>query len=1009
MPYVYDPQQRKYVYTSSASTGTSVAAGRLNAPATPLPATPQQKPKSSKPGGLLGRLVNPLVDIPDQKNPILHFLETGIEQSSSPVGLASAALVPATGGTSLGLSGALGLGARIGTRALTEVTVSAAASKAADEASERTKNLPGVVGVAAAIGAGALTGAVSAGALNKTLGVQSKSLTRLAELKKADAGLSIKTIKSPVDKLSYLLRNTDLVTGNSATTIANATGAAEKRFNEILVAGGFSTSAYKTARASLSKPLRNTRFQPAGITQPAALRSPTAQLTGTDVRDMLRTIKRNIADPFEQLRAASILEDVTARGIKPSGVESRILGQALGDDFLLSLNALETKGQAFRQHFFDILGMPRSIQASMDLSAPLRQGIMLAPRHPVAFAKSFFPMLRAFGDENYAKQLLDDMAKHPSFKTFTEHGGEITGFSGHSLMRAEEQFGNRFFDTTLRNTALGSGVRASERAYTTFLNKLRLDVFDSITKNWSGTPKGTDLNYSEMAKMINNMTGRAKLPGQSVGDGKVLNAAFFAPRFVYSRLAAPIQLVTAPPEVRKQIAQELGTFVGTGMMVMYLAHKAGADIEVNPTSSEFGKVKVGNTRYDFWGGYSQIAKAVAQTVAGSYRASNGQDYDANRAETVGKFLQSKLAPVPGLAVDLLRGETFTGQEITASQDSVADQLANRLAPLFLQDVVQAMQADGFEGAVKTLPAGLGLGAATYTSVRDEQNRVSQELFKANYRDLTAPRRDIVNSDPRVVEQNTRQAGRSNKYGDTIVQLNEERIQKERVLAGSLATGSLSPKDFADALSNVQRQTRDRKDQAARDFGVKFPPPDSPLQIALDNYYNLYDQADLGWNDKNPAASIKTGAIDWEKFDELEHQFFQSLTPEQTEYVNGRRTAEHPDETVAKFYADKKIISDSGYYDTIDKAFERRKAAVRRAVSGANSFGDLSTAINVARYNQDYATQKRLEKLARTVTSLATKDKENLRKKNPELELAMYNTGRISTFLNPTLKRRLTSR
>lgn len=1009
MPYVYDPVQKKYVWQSSGRGGTSVAAGRLNAPSTPLPATPQNTPKKSKGMSLLGRLTNPLVDLPDQSNPILHFLETGVEQSSSPVGLASAALVPVTGGSSLGLAGALGVGARVGTRVAAEVALSAAATKASEMAGNAAKDLPGPLPVVAALGAGYLTGGAVSKGINTTLRVKPPALARLDELKKLDAGTSIDTIVSGHDKVAYLIRNTELVTGNTASTIANATGEAEKRFREILKANKFSTDGYKLARASLSKPARDIRFTPAGISQPAQLRTANAMITGTDIRDMFRTVKRNLPDIADQYKAAALLEDVTARGIKPSGTEISLLRRAFGDDFALSLASMETKGQAFKQHFFDILGLPRSIQASMDLSAPLRQGIMLAPRHPFTFAKSFGPMLRSFFDENYAVKVLDDMQLHPAFETFTKSGGEFTGIGGHSFLKSEEQFGNRFLDTTMRNTGLGAGVRASERAYTVFLNKLRLDVFHSISKNWTGTPKANPYNLEELAKMVNNLTGRAKLPGQSVGDGKLLNAMFFAPKFVYSRFAAPIQMANTTPEVRKQLAQELGSFVGTGMMVMYLAHKAGADIELNPTSGDFGKVKVGNTRYDFWGGYSQIARTVAQTAVGKYTASNDQTYEANRAETVGKFLQSKLAPVPGLGIDLLRGETYTGEEITADENVVANQAANRLAPLFLQDVVEAMQTDGLEGALKTLPAGLGLGAQTYTTMRDEQNNVAQELFMQNYRDLLPAKQDMVNSDPRVVTQATKQAARSNDYGDTIIQLNEERIQKERVLAASLATG-MSPKDFADAIADVQLTTRTAKDQAARDFGVKFPPPDSPLQVALDNYYRLFDQADHGYNEANPAQSVKTGAIDWDKFDDLEHQFFQTLSPEQREYVDNRRTTEHPDPTVASFFRNKQVISDSGYYDTTDIAFERYKR-LAQSVGGKeiSTYGDLQKAISIAKYNKDLPLQKRLEKVSRKIESVASKKKEALREKDAALELAMYETGRISTFKNKELLRRLTRR
>lgn len=1004
MPYVYDPASRAYVWKDDSRSGTSVSAGRLNAKPAPLPATTQPKSKPNKAQSILGKLTKPLIDLPDTDNPILGFLASGVEQASSPIGLASAALAPVSGGTSLGLRGLAGAAAVAGTRIGAEVAVSAAATKAAEEAGKRAKDLPGPLPTLAAIGAGALVGQVSAGGINKGLGVKSRPLARLEELKKTDAGTSLKAITTGHEKVAYLARNSQLVTGNTAATIASGTAQAEKRFEEILKANKFSPEGYRQARKALSTPANDVRFSPAGITQPAAFRSATAQLTGTDVRDMLRTIKRNIPDVDDQYRAAALLGDITARGIKPSAQEASLLSKAFGDDFVLSINALETKAQAFRQHFYDVLGLPRTIQASMDLSAPLRQGIMLAPRHPFTFAKAFGPMIRSLFDEEYAKKVLNDMTVHPSYKTFVDSGGEITGFTGYSLLKKEEQFANNLFEHKLGNTALGAGVKASQRAYSTFLNKMRLDVFHSVSKNWENTPKATARNYEELAKMVNNLTGRAKLPGQSIGDGKILNAAFFAPRFVYSRLAAPAQLINTTPEVRKQLAQELGSFVGTGMMVMYLAHKAGAEIDINPTSSEFGKVKVGNTRYDFWGGYSQIAKAVAQTVTGTYTANNGQVYDANRAETVGKFFQSKLAPVPGITVDLLRGQTFTGQEITATQDSVLDQVSNRLAPLFLQDVVQGMQTDGLEGALKTLPAGLGLGAATYTSMRDEQNVVGQEIFGKNYRDLTAAKQDVVNSDPRVVEQAHKQEGRINHYGDEITRLNEERVQKERVLAASLAVGTLSPKDFADALSQVQRDTRTAKDEASRNFGVKFPPPDSPLQMALDSYYALFDMADYGWNDENPSASITTGAVDWQRFDELEHQFFASLTPEQREYVDGRRTAEHPDPTVGTFYENKKIISDSGYYDTIDAAFNRRKGAVQNLVKGAQTYGDLLEAMNIARQQNNTVEYKRLKKMADSISNLASKQKELLRKKNSALDLALFQTGRTEVIVNPELKR-----
>jgi hypothetical protein len=946
--------------------------------------------------GLLGRLINPLVDLPDQENPLLRFLERGVEEASSPVGLATAALVPFTGGTSLALPGLLGTAARVGTRAGAEIAISAVSTKAAEKANEL--DLPGPLGTIATLGAGVAAGNIVARPI-----ARAGAKTRLQQLKEFDSGRTIKDYTTAEDRLGFLLRNATLVTGDRAASVVGNATSSRARFADMLQQGGFDKNAYAAARDSLSNQPRNVRFAPAGITQPSALRTPDAMLTGTDIRDMLRTIKRNVPNKFDQLKTAAILEDITARGVKPSGTEIRHLKAAFGDDLVASLMGLQTKSEGFKQFFFDSIGLPRTLMASIDLSAPLRQGIMAAPNHPIAFAKSIIPMMRSWGNEDYARRVLDDLTLHPSYDNAVKSGVEFTGFSGHSFVKSEEQFGNRILENQLGRTLLGQGVKASERAYSVFLNKLRMDVFHSISKNWDGTAKATPKNYEDLGKFVNNMTGRAKLPG-NLGDSSLLNAAFFAPRFLYSRFAAPMQLATASPVMRNQIARELAVFVGTGSMVLYLAKKNGADVEIDPRSSDFGKIKVGNTRYDFWGGYSQIARAVAQTATGQYKStSTGEIKDTNRAVAVGRFFQSKLSPVPGLGVDVARGENFLGEEVRGDQKTVTDQAMGRLMPLFLQEVTQAMQEEGLEGALKTAPAALGLGVQTYSTTRDMQNQVAQEIYGKTYRDLVAADQNVVNADQRVVAKEAEFTSSGKDYVSAIEETDAWRENTEQVLAGSLANGMMSPKDFADALADTQLRSRARKEEAARNFGVTFPEPDSPLQKALDDYYNLFEMADHGFNPENPEQSVVTGAINWEVFDQLEKEYLESLTPEQKTFVDGRRRAEHSDPLVARFYENKDYITKSGYYDAIDAAFTRYRALANVVVPGATSINDLYEISNIARYEGNVLRQKQVDRVIRKISSQADKDKERLRKRDEKLDLALYLTGRTTTFQNSKLK------
>ena len=981
MPFVFNPTNGRVEWqdpirggSAAAQSGTQAGSGGIQ--------------------GLLGKLTNPLVDIPDQKNPLLHLLESGIESTSSPIGLASLALLPVSGGSSLGLRGALGVGAKLGTRAAAEVAASSAATKAAEVVGSHSKDLPGPLPLLAPLAASVVAG----GGVSYAAGGRYLGNSALKALKKADAGISILALPNGVSRLSYTLRNTEMVTGQAASVIAANAPAGSKRFREVLKANKVNMGAYDVAKQSLSKAPKQTRFAPPGVSQPAALRATQYQLTATDIRDIIRTTRRNLSDPIDQVRALATLEDITVRGVKPSGVELQFLRKALGDEFAISLDGLKTKSDVFRQTFFDLLGMPRTLQASIDLSAPLRQGVMLAPNHPIAFAKALGPMVKSFFSEKHAKQVLDDLTLHPSYGSAVENGLEFTGFSGHTFAKSEEQFGNRLLENTLGNTGIGTGVRASERAYSVFLNKLRLDVYHSITKNWQGTPKGTPQNLEAMATMVNNLTGRGKLPG-NLGDSQLLSAAFFAPRFLYSRFAAPMQLLTAPKEVKLQVARELTTFVGTGSMVLYLAHKAGMDVEIDPRSTDFGKIRVGNTRYDFWGGYSQIARLVAQEYTGEKKGSDGRVRDVDRSDTLQRFLQTKLAPVPGLGVDIASGTNFSGEEVRADLPTAENQALSRLTPLFLQDIREAIKEDGLQGALRTAPAAFGVGVQTYGTLRETQNLVGGEIFKKPWRDLTPTQQDIVSADPRVLKKQAEFDARpASDYATAVSYATASRLASENQAVAALMAGG-TKKDFADAMSQAQLVAKVQRDEAARNFKIDFTPPDSPLQKALDGYYALYDQADGGYQ-----KGFKNYVIDWDLFDQLEADYLKTLTPDQREFVDNRRKSEHA--PAADFYFKaKETIANTAYYDQNDVAFTKNKAYVR-AIAGKDvtSYSDLVRITNMTE-KTDPVLHVRLKKVVSRITSDAAKAKVAMRKKDATLEQALYDAGRVTVFENAILKRK----
>ena len=147
-----------------------------------------------------------------------------------------------------------------------------------------------------------------------------------------------------------------------------------------------------------------------------------------------------------------------------------------------------------------------------------------------------------------------------------------------------------------------------------------------------------------------------------------LNTIFFAPRLVASRfqILAGHSMWKGTKASRKLIAKEYGRFLA-GMSVVYLlAQLAGFDIEWDPRSSDFGKIKIGNTRIDPLGGFSQVIVFLSRVISGKTKSSSGRSPDprrrslrtGNTATSLGAFLRTKLAPAVSASIDALTGPTL---------------------------------------------------------------------------------------------------------------------------------------------------------------------------------------------------------------------------------------------------------------------------------------------------------------------------------------------------------------
>lgn len=349
----------------------------------------------------------------------------------------------------------------------------------------------------------------------------------------------------------------------------------------------------------------------------------------------------------------------------------------------------------------------RSLMTSFDLSAPGRQGLPLIGNK--AWWTSWGDMVKSLGSENAyqasMKALKSDPLLIPQKKIINgrvkmesladEYGLSLTDLT--DLSKREEAIMSTWAEKI-------PGVRASNRAYTIYLNKLRLDSFKSMmadAKRMGLNPEANVHLAKSYAKFINNATGRGSL-GSWEKNAVELNNTFFSPRLIssrvnmYGRFLNPKSYIGADPVIRKNTIKSLLSVVGVGGTLGQLARAGGAEVEPDPRSSDFGKIKVGNVRLDPYAGFQQYAVAASKLVSGQAKATKSGDvYDLGgtpisdtRFDVLERFGINKLHPMAGFIVAMMKGKEPTGQKFDMPQS-----LIDRYVPMIMGDLYEIAQED----------------------------------------------------------------------------------------------------------------------------------------------------------------------------------------------------------------------------------------------------------------------------------------------------------------------------
>lgn len=378
-----------------------------------------------------------------------------------------------------------------------------------------------------------------------------------------------------------------------------------------------------------------------------------------------------------------------------------------------------------------VAGNAKAINASLDNSAIFRQGWKTLWTNPGIWQKnarqSFKDLVRQFGGKPVMDEVNADIVSRPTYD---------------KMVKAKLAVGilEEAFPTTApeKIPLLGRAYKASEAAYTAFVHRTRADVFDKMLQvaEKSGVDTTDKTQLEAIGKLVNSLTGRGHL-GRLEPVANTVNNVFFSPRFLKSN----IDTLTAhqfqkgvTPFVRKQAAVNLVKVITGTAAIMTVANALRpGSAELDPRSSDFGKIKVGDTRFDVTGGMGSIMTLAGRLASQNSKSSttgqltklNSGAYGAQtEADVVINFFENKLSPAASVVKDILKGQSSQGGKVT-----LGGEVQNLVSPMGVQNYLQMKNDPHSANALLTVIVdGLGISANTYgTSPSDWTQNPGKEV------------------------------------------------------------------------------------------------------------------------------------------------------------------------------------------------------------------------------------------------------------------------------------------
>lgn len=363
--------------------------------------------------------------------------------------------------------------------------------------------------------------------------------------------------------------------------------------------------------------------------------------------------------------------------------------------------------------FIKISGIAKSFVASLDNSFFGRQGIKVLYTNPDIWGKAF---LKSWVDIGKALKGIDPVApiKADIYSRPNALNGAYTKSELAIGIRGEEAYPSSL---PSRIPYLGRLFKASESAYNGAALRMRADLFDRFVSK--AEKHGVDITNADelkgLGKLTNSLTGRGNI-GKLEVVGDQVNAVFFSIKFLKSNfdtLTAHQFDTSLTKFARQEAALNTLKIVGATAGVLYTANLLWpGSVNTDPTSSDFGKIKIGNTRFDVTGGMSSIfvlGARLANKVDDTFKGKKPKFGEPTGTDILYNFAENKTSPIFRVGIDILKGYDYNYKPLTP--EGVAGGL---VTPLSIDNFIERQNTpDSADQLMTTILDALGISSTTY--------------------------------------------------------------------------------------------------------------------------------------------------------------------------------------------------------------------------------------------------------------------------------------------------------